>query len=225
LTKIVKSVIIQILKEKTGVRKMKKILFTAIAILIFAGCQARTKMGASDELQVLSAEPDCQEYAEAVGGECACIGGYEKDDQGACVAEKIKLAAPSIPSVTVRDNNKLAFNAVKDINGEAVASGKVHFIFKKFLVASSQVNCEAAYTDPLDCNTGAVYSAVVTMPTGFYCIKAIACDDAYKPSEIMVKYAVMSARSVVVGDLDPVPVPVPVPVVDPSTPSETSGVR
>lgn len=178
---------------------MRNILFITIFTLIFSGCSGRSGKTTGSNTNPLSTDNDgvqCSEHQELIADKCECVSGYVLDDQAKCVLvtqEKPQLAVPLVINL---GTNVYKFDDVRDLEGNIVSAGSIRYIYKRLGDIISQLEC-SVFTDPLDCTKGTVYpkGTSVTLVSGKWCLKAIACADEYKESDVLEKLISASTGS------------------------------
>lgn len=163
---------------------MKRILFVALATLIFTACAGRSGSSGSGGTDALTTS--CAENQELVNGVCACVSGYAADTNGDCL---LKLATPSMPSTSSSTSSfVIKFNTVKDSEGNTISGAKIHYV--KVLMSTSLSTLKStcnAQSMTVDCESGISISpnaSGAALSKGSYCLKAIACASGYAPSDL-----------------------------------------
>lgn len=171
---------------------MKKILFVALATLVFTACAGRSGSSGSGGTDPLTV--NCSQNEELVNGVCSCVSGYVADSNGDCVLDKLQLATPSMPATFIGASTfTIKFNTVKDGEGNTISGAKIHYKYQKMSSSATTTIgvCTALAATNVTCDSGTIIapntSASPILDKGAYCLKAIACADEYKPSALLIK--------------------------------------
>jgi len=144
-------------------------------------------------------------------GNCACIDGYKFDSTGTCVVNgsalgMIKLARPNMLFGVDKEANiwHYNFSAVTDVNSVEVPTAVIRTMHIKIPAGTSfddaAAMCIAWVAEAMTCADGVLNTGQVNIPNGTFCVKSIACDDNYQPSDIDPRF-INIANSDLEGDL------------------------